>query len=73
MIVSDLKTYYLQTYGCQMNQYDSELIAWMLSERHYAPTEDAAAAKKNLDGVEVILARCVLSPALVAIHRSFGG
>ena len=44
MIVSDLKTYYLQTYGCQMNQYDSELISWMLSERHYAPTDDAAAA-----------------------------
>ena len=44
MIVEDLKTFYLKTYGCQMNQYDSELISWMLSERHYVPTDDAATA-----------------------------
>ena len=44
MIVEDLKTYYLQTYGCQMKAYDSELISWMLSEKHYTPTEDAATA-----------------------------
>ena len=27
-----------------MNQYDSELISWMLSERHYTPTDDASQA-----------------------------
>jgi tRNA-2-methylthio-N6-dimethylallyladenosine synthase len=44
LIVEKLKTFYLQTYGCQMNQYDSELISWMFSERHYTPTDDAASA-----------------------------
>lgn len=44
MIVEDLKTFYLQTFGCQMNQYDSELISWMLSERHYTPIEEASQA-----------------------------
>lgn len=44
MIVEDLKTFYLQTYGCQMNQYDSELISWMMSQRHYTPTDDPASA-----------------------------
>ncbi len=38
--VPSLKSFYLQTYGCQMNQYDSELISWMLGQRHYAPSED---------------------------------
>lgn len=42
--VSNLGSYYLQTYGCQMNEYDSELIGWMLEQRHYAPTEDAERA-----------------------------
>lgn len=44
MIVEDLKTFYLQTYGCQMNQYDSELISWMMAQRHYTPTDDPASA-----------------------------
>ncbi|MBI3929045.1 MAG: tRNA (N6-isopentenyl adenosine(37)-C2)-methylthiotransferase MiaB [Armatimonadetes bacterium] len=35
-----LGTYYLQTYGCQMNEYDSELIGWMFEQLHYAPTDD---------------------------------
>lgn len=43
--VVKLGTFYLQTYGCQMNQYDSELIAWMLSQRHYTPTADPATAE----------------------------
>lgn len=43
-IIPKLGTFYLQTYGCQMNQYDSELISWMLSKDHYTPTEDASTA-----------------------------
>ncbi len=42
--VESLKTFYLQTYGCQMNQYDSELIAWMMAKRHYTLTDDPRAA-----------------------------
>ncbi|MEW6280485.1 MAG: MiaB/RimO family radical SAM methylthiotransferase, partial [Candidatus Eremiobacterota bacterium] len=34
-----LGTYYLQTYGCQMNQYDSELLAWMLESMNLAACE----------------------------------
>ena len=39
-----LGSYYLQTYGCQMNEYDSELISWMMERHHYASTEDSERA-----------------------------
>lgn len=42
--VSNLGTYYLQTYGCQMNEYDSELIGWMLEQMHYAASDQPEAA-----------------------------
>ncbi len=38
------KKVYLETYGCQMNVADSELILGRLGSDGYAPTEDAAAA-----------------------------
>lgn len=34
-----LKRYYIQTYGCQMNFYDSELVGSILMQTGYAPTE----------------------------------
>jgi tRNA-2-methylthio-N6-dimethylallyladenosine synthase len=34
-----MKKLYLQTYGCQMNQYDSERIAQILSRMDYERTE----------------------------------
>lgn len=43
-VVRGLGTYYLQTYGCQMNEYDSELISWMLEQLHYAPTDQPETA-----------------------------
>ena len=33
------KTYYIETYGCQMNVRDSETIAGLLQEMGYAPSE----------------------------------
>ncbi|MGH7768588.1 MAG: tRNA (N6-isopentenyl adenosine(37)-C2)-methylthiotransferase MiaB [Candidatus Binatia bacterium] len=36
-----MKRLYIQTYGCQMNQYDSERIARLMSLEGYAPTERA--------------------------------
>lgn len=43
-IVQKLGSYYLQTFGCQMNEYDSELISWMMEQLHYAPTESPESA-----------------------------
>ena len=33
------KTYYIQTFGCQMNEHDSEKMAGMLEEMGFAPSE----------------------------------
>ncbi len=42
--VEKLGSYYLQTYGCQMNEYDSELLAMMLEKMNYSATDDQATA-----------------------------
>lgn len=42
--IPKLGTYYLQTYGCQMNQYDSELLAWMLEGMGLAASDEAETA-----------------------------
>ncbi|MGE0493580.1 MAG: tRNA (N6-isopentenyl adenosine(37)-C2)-methylthiotransferase MiaB [Vulcanimicrobiota bacterium] len=42
--VTKLGTYYLQTYGCQMNEYDSELLGWLLERLHYTPCSEPAEA-----------------------------
>jgi tRNA-2-methylthio-N6-dimethylallyladenosine synthase len=34
-----MKKFYIQTYGCQMNQYDSQRIARVLGRLDYSPTE----------------------------------
>jgi tRNA-2-methylthio-N6-dimethylallyladenosine synthase len=36
--------FYVRTYGCQMNEHDSERIAGLLVERGMEPTDDPAAA-----------------------------
>ncbi len=33
------KTYYIETYGCQMNEYDSELVAGILEKQNYSPVQ----------------------------------
>ncbi len=38
------KRYLLKTYGCQMNEHDSEMIAGLLEEMGYAATTDETAA-----------------------------
>lgn len=42
--VARIGNYYLQTFGCQMNEYDSELISWQLEQMNYASCEDPADA-----------------------------
>jgi tRNA-2-methylthio-N6-dimethylallyladenosine synthase len=38
------KNFYLQTYGCQMNVYDSERMAQLLADRNYHQVEDPSQA-----------------------------
>ena len=38
------KNYYIETYGCQMNVYDSELVASLLNQCGYNPTNDIKSA-----------------------------
>lgn len=44
MSISENKTYYIQTFGCQMNEHDSETIAGMLKEKGYEPTQEREGA-----------------------------
>jgi tRNA-2-methylthio-N6-dimethylallyladenosine synthase len=39
------KRYFLETYGCQMNEYDSSLVAELLAKRGYSPTSDPGNAQ----------------------------
>jgi tRNA-2-methylthio-N6-dimethylallyladenosine synthase len=39
-----MKKMYIQTYGCQMNQYDSERIAQVMGRANYTPTDEPANA-----------------------------
>lgn len=41
---TDGRRYFLETYGCQMNEYDSALVAELLAERGYSRTEDPGGA-----------------------------
>ncbi len=38
------KTYYLETYGCQMNVADSELVESILKRERYCATQNMHAA-----------------------------
>ena len=36
----NLKRFYIESYGCQMNFSDSEIVASILAESQYHPTQD---------------------------------
>jgi tRNA-2-methylthio-N6-dimethylallyladenosine synthase len=42
---ADGRTFYLETFGCQMNEHDSEKVAGVLLARGYTQVETVAAAK----------------------------
>lgn len=58
------KKFYIDTYGCQMNVHDSEVIAGILSELGYTPTEN------ENDADVIILNTCAIREN--AENRVFG-
>lgn len=42
--VTERRTFYVETYGCEMNQYDSDFIASRFLEEGYAPAPDPGSA-----------------------------
>lgn len=57
-----MKTYHVQTYGCQMNKHDSERVSGMLEEMGLTPVEDFAHAD-----VVVFMTCCVREKADVRL------
>ena len=43
------KKYYIETYGCQMNVYDSELVGSLLNQCGYNVTDDIEARLSKYD------------------------
>lgn len=43
--ITPLKKYYIETYGCQMNEYDSELVAGLLEKEQYSRAESSDEAQ----------------------------
>ena len=41
---SEVKTFFIETFGCQMNDHDSEKVAGVLMARGYRPVEDSSHA-----------------------------
>jgi len=58
------RKYYIETYGCQMNQYDSELVAGILNREGYQPA-------KSLEESDLILVN-TCSVRQHAENRVFG-
>lgn len=62
-----LKAYYIETWGCQMNEEDSEKLAGMLQAMGYKPTEQ----KNNADLI-VFNTCCVRENAELKVYGNLG-
>ena len=62
-----MKTYFIETYGCQMNVADSELVAGLLKDSGYK------AAKSEADASAIFLNTCAIREhAEDKIHSRLG-
>ncbi|MBF90036.1 MAG: tRNA (N6-isopentenyl adenosine(37)-C2)-methylthiotransferase MiaB [Candidatus Marinimicrobia bacterium] len=62
-----MKTYYIETYGCQMNVADSELVAGLLKQSGYTPTNS------EVDANAIFLNTCAIREhAEDKIHSRLG-
>lgn len=52
------KTYKIITFGCQMNEHDSEVISGMLDQRGYIQLADSEEARSDIDPDIVIINTC---------------
>ena len=59
--------YHIKTYGCQMNEHDSEALAGLLEEMEMSPAGDPADA-----GLIIVNTCCVREHAEVKVHGNIG-
>jgi tRNA-2-methylthio-N6-dimethylallyladenosine synthase len=64
---TDTKTYYLRTFGCQMNEHDSERMAGMLEAEGYAPVDSPEDA-----GVVLFNTCCIREKADERLYGNLG-
>jgi tRNA-2-methylthio-N6-dimethylallyladenosine synthase len=67
MISSTNKKYFIQTYGCQMNEEDSEKLAGMLEGMGYFESDD-----KNASDVIIFNTCCVRENAELKVYGNLG-
>ena len=60
-----MKSYYIYTYGCQMNTADSERLSHQLESVGYTPTEDVETADL------ILLNTCAMHPVTARIKFLF--
>jgi len=66
-----MKTYFIKTFGCQMNYSDSERIAAVLENKGYKPVKGADSSAKALAKADLIVVNAC-SVRQTAIDRIFG-
>jgi len=61
------KTFYIETWGCQMNEEDSEKLSGMLKRSGYSKTED-----KEIADIIIFNTCCVRENAELKVHGNLG-
>ena len=56
------KTFHITTFGCQMNEHDSEVMAGMLLEKGFEPVKERRDADVAIINTEKMLTSVSLEP-----------